>query len=56
MTMQLWGSTFSFMFFDRGGAVCADMLDINENKEQFLRLVLYLTLGDPGACLKILCF
>jgi hypothetical protein len=56
MTMQLWGSKFSFMFFDRGGAVCADMLDINENKEQFLRLVLYLTLGDPGACLKILCF
>jgi hypothetical protein len=56
MTMQLKGSAFSFMFFDRGGAVCPALLDINEDKEQFLRLVLYLTLGDPGACFEISCF
>jgi hypothetical protein len=56
MTMQLSGSKFSFMFFDRGGAVCPALLDINQDKEQFLRLVLYLTLGDPGAYFKISCF
>jgi hypothetical protein len=52
VTMQLVGSKFSFMFFDRGGAVCPTVLDIQRDKEQFLRLVLYLSLGDPGACSK----
>jgi hypothetical protein len=52
VTMQLIGSKFSFMFFDRGGAVCPTVLDIQRDKEQFLRLVLYLSLGDPGACFK----
>ncbi|KAG0696666.1 hypothetical protein DFH29DRAFT_1004389 [Suillus ampliporus] len=42
------GEAFTFAFFDRGGAVCLDMLNIMDDKEEFLRLVLYLSLADPG--------
>ncbi|KAG1720071.1 uncharacterized protein EDB91DRAFT_1257200 [Suillus paluster] len=42
------GEAFTFAFFDHGGAVCLDMLNIMDNTEEFLRLVLYLLLADPG--------
>ncbi|KAG1721729.1 uncharacterized protein EDB91DRAFT_1256400 [Suillus paluster] len=42
------GEAFTFAFFDRGGAVCLDMLNIMDDTEEFLRLVLYLSLADPG--------
>ncbi|KAG0691852.1 hypothetical protein DFH29DRAFT_1010021 [Suillus ampliporus] len=46
--LMFMGETFTFAFFDHGGAVCLDMLNIMDNKEEFLWLVLYLSLADPG--------
>ncbi|KAG1744089.1 uncharacterized protein EDB91DRAFT_1080896 [Suillus paluster] len=46
--LQYFGEQFAFSFFDRGGAVCPDMLNIMDDKEEYLRLVLYLSLANPG--------
>lgn len=48
ITLQYFGEQFAFSFFDRGGAVCPDMLSVVDDKEEYLRLVLYLSLADPG--------
>ncbi|KAG1787966.1 uncharacterized protein HD556DRAFT_1448294 [Suillus plorans] len=48
IVLMFLGEAFTFAFFDRGGAVCLDMLNIMEDKEEYLRLVLYLSLADPG--------
>ncbi|KAG1739165.1 uncharacterized protein EDB91DRAFT_1248924 [Suillus paluster] len=42
------GEAFTFAFFDCRGAVCLDMLNIMDDTEEFLQLVLYLSLADPG--------
>jgi hypothetical protein len=48
IVLMFVGEAFTFAFFDRGGAVCLDMLSIVDDKEEYLRLVLYLSLADPG--------
>ncbi|KAG2110201.1 uncharacterized protein F5147DRAFT_772474 [Suillus discolor] len=48
VVLMFLGEAFMFAFFDRGGAVCLDMLNIIEDKEEYLQLVLYLSLADPG--------
>ncbi|KAG1737845.1 uncharacterized protein EDB91DRAFT_1249522 [Suillus paluster] len=52
--LQYFGEQFAFSFFDRGGAICPDMLNIMDDKEEYLRLVLYLSLADPSmVCLEM---
>ncbi|KAG2039340.1 hypothetical protein BDR03DRAFT_1008975 [Suillus americanus] len=48
ITLQYFSEQFAFLFFDCGGAICPDMLNIMDDKEEYLRLVLYLSLADPG--------
>lgn len=52
--LRFIGEEFTFAFFDRGGAVCPAVLNIMKEAEEFLRLVLYLSLADPGACYSII--
>jgi len=49
ITLQFVGDQFSFVVFDRGGSICVDVLGIHKDSEEFLRLVLFLSLADRGA-------
>jgi len=49
ITLQFVGNQFSFVVFDRGGSVCFDMLGIDEDSKEYLRLVLFFSLADRGA-------
>ncbi|KAG1816434.1 uncharacterized protein BJ212DRAFT_1480883 [Suillus subaureus] len=46
--LMFMGEAFTFAFFNHGGTVCLDMLNIMDDTEEFLQLVLYLSLADPG--------
>jgi hypothetical protein len=48
ITLQFMGNQFSFMVFDHGGLVCFDMLGIDEDSKEYLRLVLFFSLADRG--------
>ncbi|KAG2047827.1 hypothetical protein BDR06DRAFT_852763, partial [Suillus hirtellus] len=45
LVLQFLGAQFTFVFFDRGGSVCLDILGIHEDSEEYFRLVLYLSLA-----------
>ncbi|KAG2737378.1 hypothetical protein P692DRAFT_20698378, partial [Suillus brevipes Sb2] len=55
--LQFLGAQFTFVFFDRGGSVCLDVLGIHEDSEEYFRLVLYLSLAHRGVYNhKSMCF
>jgi hypothetical protein len=41
ITLQFMSNQFSFVVFDCGGSVCFDMLGIDEDSKEYLRLVLF---------------
>ncbi|KAG2134041.1 uncharacterized protein EDB93DRAFT_1254650 [Suillus bovinus] len=57
LVLQFLGAQFTFVFFDRGGSVCLDVLGIHEDSEEYFRLVLYLSLAHPSVYMhKSMCF
>jgi hypothetical protein len=48
IALQFVGDQFSFVAVDRGGSICLDALGIQEDSEEYLRLVLFFSLADRG--------
>ncbi|KAG1761012.1 hypothetical protein EDD22DRAFT_848074 [Suillus occidentalis] len=52
VVLMFMGEVFTFAFFNHRGVVCLDMLSIVDDKEEYLWLVLYLSLADPAHNVK----